>query len=166
MADGTDLSHLDKDSLEKFRTDSLDGIAAFVARLKTLTSTGQEAGPIASMESLARTMGNLATPFMTTPPRFGRLGTNDDKEETPIDGTPLVKFMGSTSTSLAAILTKQRILFTEIDDELIQTIKELGDAQSESLDGITGADFLVDWKDVNQAFTPDKPAPPPSPSTT
>uniref|UniRef100_A0AAU2K057 Type VII secretion system-associated protein n=1 Tax=Streptomyces sp. NBC_00049 TaxID=2903617 RepID=A0AAU2K057_9ACTN len=165
MAEGTDLSHLDKDSLEKFRTDSLNGIAAFVARLTTLTSTDPAVSPIASMELLSRVVKTPDTPYTTTPPRFGRLGTNDAKDETPIDGTPLVGFIESAAVSLAEILVKQRKLFAEIDDELIQTIKELGNAQSESLDGITGADFLLDWKDVNQVFTPDKPpTPPPPPS--
>ncbi|MGW6705892.1 type VII secretion system-associated protein [Streptomyces sp. NPDC054956] len=166
MAEGIDLSHLDKDSLEKFRTDSLEGVAAFLARLATLTSTAPAAGVPTPVPLLARALADPDGPWAPNPPRFGRLRTNDAKEETPIDGTPFVKFMTNSSTSLGAILTKQRTLFTEIDDELIHTIKELGDAQGESLDGITGQDFLTDWKDVNGVFTPDKkPAPPTPPPT-
>lgn len=67
MAEGTDLSHLDKDSLEKFRTDSLNGIAAFVARLTTLTSTDPAVSPIASMELLSRVVKTPDTPYTTTP---------------------------------------------------------------------------------------------------
>ncbi|MFJ1569243.1 type VII secretion system-associated protein [Streptomyces erythrochromogenes] len=165
MAEGIDLSHLDKDSLEKFRTDSLEGVAAFLARLATLTSTAPSTDAVTPVPLLARALTDPDGPWAPNPPRLGRLRTNDAKEETPVDGTRLVKFMTDSAASLGTILTKQRTLFTEIDDELIHTIKELGDAQDESLDGINGQDFLADWKDVNGVFTPEK-KPPSAPPTT
>ncbi|MFJ2130213.1 type VII secretion system-associated protein [Streptomyces sp. NPDC088846] len=161
MAEGIDLSHLDEDHLEKFRTDGVHGIAAFVTQLGTLTSTAPQAGSNITMILLSRALEKPSDPFASNPPQFGRLALNDDKEETPVNGTPFIKYMTSCSTSLAGILAKQKTLFGEIDGELIKTIKDLKEAQNESLDDIKGQDFLDDWKDVNQVFAPPTTTTPP-----
>ncbi|NBM18427.1 type VII secretion system-associated protein [Streptomyces sp. GC420] len=154
MAEEIDLSHLDKDHLEKFRKDDVHGIAAFIRQLEILTSTAPGTGANTTMVLLSRSLENPADPFAVSRPQFGRLAQNDDKEETPVNATPFIKYLTSCSGSLAKILSSQKTLFTEIDDELIKTVKDMGEAQNESLDDIKGQDFLDDWKDVGNALTP------------
>ncbi|KQX49511.1 MULTISPECIES: type VII secretion system-associated protein [unclassified Streptomyces] len=156
MAEGTDLSHLDKEGLTRFLTVDGQGIPMFLKKLEEIASTSPTA-PAPTMPLLARKLKFPGENITSQGPKLGRLALDDTKPESPAMGNLFVAYMQTNSEKLGEILTNQLKLFKEIKQELGFTIADMAQTEEDNLDSIEGQKVLEDWKDISDLISP-KPA--------
>ncbi|MEU7023519.1 type VII secretion system-associated protein [Streptomyces sp. NPDC046203] len=134
------LSHFDGKSLQTFIDTELHDFV-------TATQNIRQDDPAGAGRALKSLVENQTTPETLQQNQFLAIGpmTADDLTH----GKSLVEGVTKSATSIDKILADQERLFRDIDRDFRQTLKVIGNTQSDSLTEIDGQKMLDIFEDVD-----------------
>ncbi|MEN8651637.1 type VII secretion system-associated protein [Streptomyces sp. 21So2-11] len=146
MADPTDLSHLDTETLRKFVDTDVEGFVKALIDLTTDTANPYVPCMLTLSNQVNKKDGT------GTVPKLGKLGA----PEGPLSPLviPLVDLLKSASTSLAKVEKDQLTLFNDLKRELGAVITDMENTQKKNLEDIESKKFLNDLRTVDTGLAP------------